>query len=235
MTTDADIEAARRSPAASRGRREPDPRAGSTLGLDVSGVPPRYGQWTAAVLFVVFAVLAAGWLWQQRSDRVEVLTVRRDVAAGSVIERSDLAIADVAGLADAVPADEADTVVGQVAAVPLVAGQVVTPGMATSAPLPGRGQRLVGVELDATRAPNDLRPGDQVTVLAVPPTGDASSPVELMAPSILAEAATVVSAERIEGAGTRLTLLVAKAAADQVASFGAAGRVALVQAPLGGD
>ena len=63
------------------------------------------------MLFVVFAVLAAGWLWQQRSDRVEVLTVRRDVAAGSVIERSDLAIADVAGLADAVPADEADTVV----------------------------------------------------------------------------------------------------------------------------
>lgn len=233
--SDTDSGAARRSPAASRGQREPEPRAGSTLGRDLSGVPRRYGQWTAAVLFVVCAVLAAGWLWQQRSDRVEVLTLRRDVPEGSVIERSDLAIADVAGLTDAIPVDHADTVVGQVASVPLVAGQVVTAGMATSAPLPGRGQRLVGVELDATRSPTDLGPGDQVTVLAVPPTGDASSPVDLKTPSVLAEAATVVSAEHIEGAGTRLTLLVAKGAADQVASFGAAGRVALVQAPLGGD
>jgi hypothetical protein len=233
LTTD--TEASRRSPEASREQRGSEPRRGSTLGHDLSGVPRRYGQWTAAVLIVVFAVLAAGWLWQQRNDRVEVLTLRRDVPAGSVIERSDLAVADVAGLTDAVPADEAETVVGQVAAIPLVAGQVVTVGMATSAPIPGRGQRLVGVELDATRAPNELGPGDQVTVLAVPPTGDASSPVELKTPSVLAETATVVAAEHIEGAGTRLTLLVAKAAADQVAAFGAAGRVALVKAPLGGD
>jgi hypothetical protein len=198
-------------------------------------VPRRYGQWTAAVLFVVLAVLAAGWLWQQRSDRVEILTVNAAVPAGSVIERSDLAMADVAGLGNAIPAAEADTLIGQVAAVPLVEGQVLTTGMVTSAPLPGRGQRIVGVELDATRAPGDLQPGDLVTVLSVPPSGDASSPTELRAPSVLAGKATVVSAENIEGAGTRLTLLVNRAVADQVASFGAAGRVALVQAPLGGD
>jgi hypothetical protein len=180
-------------------------------------------------------VLAAGWLWQQRSDRVEILTVNRAVPAGSVIERSDLAMADVAGLDHAIPAAEADTVIGQVAAVPLVEGQVLTSAMVTSAPLPGAGQRIVGVELDASRAPSDLRPGDTVTVLAVPPSGDASSPDELEAPIVLADSATIVSAEHIEGAGTRLTLLVPKAAADQVASFGAAGRIALVQAPLGGD
>jgi hypothetical protein len=183
----------------------------------------------------VLAALAAGWLWQQRSDRVPVLTVDRDVPAGTVIQRSDLSIADVAGLRSAIPASSADSVIGRVAAVSLVDGQVLSARMVTRVPLPGPGERIVGVQLDATRAPTDLGPGDVATILAVPPAGDAGSPAGLEDPNVLASRATLLSAEHIADGGVRFTMLVDKAEANTVASFGAADRVALVQAPLGGD
>ncbi len=47
--------------------------------------------------------------------------------------------------------------------------------------------------------------------------------------------ATVASAAAIEGAGTRLTLVVPEPVAERVTAYVAAGRVALVQAPVGGD
>jgi hypothetical protein len=186
-------------------------------------------------LFVVLAALAAGWLWQQRGDRVEILTVNRDVPAGTVIEQGDLSIADVARLGQGIPASRADSVVGELAAVPLVGGQVLMARMLTNEPLPGPGRRMVGVQLDATRSPADLAPGDVVSVLAVPPMGNAGSPSSLEEPSVLADRATVVSARQVAGEGIQLTMLVPKDVANTVAAFGAAGRVAVVQAPIGGD
>jgi Flp pilus assembly protein CpaB len=198
-------------------------------------MPRRYGQWAAAVLFVLVCVLAAGWLWQQKSDRVEVLAAARIVPAGAVIGRDDVRVVDVAGVRGAVRASEPPSVLGSTAAVALVPGQILTRDMTTSRPVPRSGERLVGVELDGTRAPAGLVPGDRVTVLAVPPSGDASTATELASPTVLAESATVQSVAQVEGAGTRFALLVPSAAADRVAAFGAADRVSLVQAPLGGD
>ena len=198
-------------------------------------VPRRYGQWAAAVLFVLISVLAAGWFWQQKSDRVEVLAIAHAVSAGSVIERSDLKRVEVSGVEGAIRADDFSAVVGKTAGVGLVPGQILNLDMVTSGSLPGPGQRVVGLELDGTRAPGGLRPGDAVVVLAVPPSGDASSPDQLDAPTVLAQDATVVGVDHVEGAGTRLTLLVPKESADRVAAYGAAGRISLVQAPLGGE
>jgi Flp pilus assembly protein CpaB len=198
-------------------------------------MPRRYGQWAAAVLFVLVAVVAAGWLWQQKSDRVEVLAVTHAVPAGTVLSNEDLKVVDVAGVDGAVGADDASSIIGSAAAVELVPGQILTPEMLTPDPLPGPGERVVGVQLDGTRAPGGLVPGDRVSVLAVPPSGDAGTPADLSSPTVLAEVATVRSVERVQGAGTRFALLVPRASADQVAAFGAAGRVSLVQAPLSGD
>jgi hypothetical protein len=152
-----------------------------------------------------------------------------------VITRDDLKVIEVAGLKDSIVAADLGDVAGSTAAVGLVPGQVLTPGVVAANPVPGKGERVVGLDLDATRSPAGLQAGDVVMVLAVPPAGDASAPAELESPTVLAEAASVLSAEHIEGAGTRLTLVVAQDVAARVASFGAAGRVALVQKPLGGD
>ena len=198
-------------------------------------MPRRYGQWAAAVLLVLVSVLAAGWLWQQKSERVEVLAVSHEVPAGSVITGGDLKLVEVAGVEGAISAAQADQVVGRTAVVGLVRGQVLSVAMLTDDPVPAAGERVVGVQVDGTRAPGGLAPGDRVSVVAVPPTGDASSPSVLAAPTVLADTAAVQSVDVVEGAGTRISLVVPSGVADKVASFGAAGRVALVQGPLGGD
>jgi len=206
-----------------------------SLGHELPRVPRRYGQWAGAVLFVVMAVLLAGWFWQQKADREEVLAIAHPVAAGTVIAADDLKVVAVAGVASTISSQDAARVAGSTAAVGLVKGQILTPDMVTSKPLPGPGERVVGLQLDATRAPSGLLPGDVVVVLAVPPAGDPSSPSELDNPTVLAPRATVASAEVIEGAGTRLALVVPESVAERVTAYVAAGRVALVQAPIGGD
>lgn len=210
-----------------------------SLGHDLPRVPRRYGQWVSAVLFVVMAVLLAGWFWQQKGDRQRVLVIAHPVAVGAVVTADDLKVVDVAGVSDAITAAHGDHVVGRTAAVGLVEGQILTPDMVTANPIPGPGERVVGLQLGATRAPsgvapNGLAPGDTVAVLAVPPAGDPSTPDALDSPTVLAAKATVASADLIEGAGTRLTLLVPEAVAERVTAYVAAGRVALVQAPIEG-
>ncbi|WP_310961360.1 SAF domain-containing protein [Nocardioides terrisoli] len=204
-------------------------------GHDLPRVPRRYGQWAGTVMVVVLAALLAGWLWQQKSDRVEVWQVRTAVPAGSVLQRSDLRTVEVAGVKDAVAVGDVGRLVGHTTAVGLVPGELLTPEMVTDQPVPGPSQRVVGVAVDASRSPAGMSPGDVVEVLAVPPSGDASNPQTLQNPAVLAGSATVRSMTRLESGGSRLTLVVSRAEADRVAAFAAAGRVAVVQAPLGGD
>ena len=222
-----------RAPAAEPTRTSP--AKPSSLGRDLPRVPRRYGQWAGAVLFVVMAVLLAGWFWQQRDDRVAVLAVTGSVAAGEEITADDLHVIQVSGVDGAIHRDGTATVIGSTAAVGLVDGQVLTRAMITTDPVPGPGERVVGLQLDPTRAPARLLPGDVVVVVAVPPAGDPSRPTELDSPDALANRATVASAELIQGAGTRLTLVVQEAVGERVTAYVAAGRVALLQAPIGGD
>lgn len=206
-----------------------------SLGHDLPRVPRLYGQWAGAVLFVVMAVLLAGWFWQQKSDQRAVLVIAEPVPAGDVITTEDLGIIEVSGVTGAISSAESGSVVGSTAAVGLVDGQILTRNMVSTDPIPGPGERVVGLQLDATRAPAGLTPGDAVVVLAVPPAGDPSTPEDLDDPTVLAPNATVASADVIEGAGIRLTLLVPESVAERVTAYVAAGRVALVQAPIGGD
>jgi hypothetical protein len=206
-----------------------------SLGHDLPRVPRRYGQWAGAVLFVVMAVLLAGWFWQQKGDQRAVLVIAEPVPAGSVITAKDLAIIEVSGVEGAIPSADGDTVIGSTATVGLVDGQILTSDMVTSDPLPGPGERVVGLQLDATRAPAGLAPGDVVVVIAVPPEGDPSTPSDLDDQTVLAPSTTVASAAEIEGAGIRLNLVVPEPVAQRVTTYVAAGRVALVQAPAGGD
>jgi len=195
-------------------------------------MPRRYGQWAATVIFLVATGLSAAYLWQGRGDEVEVISLRADVPAGHQIERADLAAVEVSGVDGAVPVAEVDRVVGAIAAVPLLKGQVLLDAMVTMTLVPGSEERVVGVELKATRAPQGLAAGDVVTVLSVPPEGDASTPDDLAKPVVLAESAKVLAVETVAAGGTRFSLLVTDSVANQVASFGAAGRIALVQTSI---
>lgn len=201
------------------------------------GSPPvrRPGQWVGMVALLLLTGVAATWLWQQKADRVEVLVTRTSVPAGQVVTAEDLTTAEVAGVGGALTADDLAELIGRVAAVGLVPGQVLTADMVTDSPVPGPGQRVVGLMLDPARVPPGLSAGDVVTVLRVPIDGDAGSSEQLEQPAVLAASVSVRSVGRVQGGSTRLGLVVTATDANQVAAFAAAGQVAVVQGPIGGD
>jgi hypothetical protein len=206
-----------------------------SFGHELPRVPRRYGQWAGAAFFIVLCVLLAGWFWQQQRGLEPVLVMGHAVSVGSRVTADDLKAVEVSGVTGAISSHDSSQVVGRTAAVGLVKGQILTTGMVTDDPVPGAGERVVGMELDATHAPAGLQPGDLVEVLAVPVAGNSGGSEDLGDPTVLAATATVLSASAVEGAGTRMTLLVPAAVAEEVAAYVSAGRVALIEAPIGGD
>lgn len=194
----------------------------------------RLGQWLVAVLMVVTSVTAAAWLYVQKGSTTEVLVVSRPIAAGHVLSAADLETAEVSGIQDAIAVIDADGAIGQVAAVALVPGQVLTTAALTSSPVPAAGERLVALSLPAGRLPSGLAPGSAVEVLAAPAPGQGGAGAELKAPEVLAPQSTVFDVVTADDGTLVVTLRVPDEAADSVAAHSAAGRVTLVQIPVGG-
>jgi len=106
---------------------------------------------------------------QRAGQRTPVLVMARDVPAGQVIGELDVRVAEL-GLAPGVAAlgiRDRGRVVGQVAGVPLAAGQVLGPAAVAAAPPLAAGQVLMSVAVAAEHAVSgSLRAGDRVAVVA---------------------------------------------------------------------
>lgn len=217
------------------------PTAGSAfdgvggLGRAATRVSGRWGQKTAAVLVTVAAAVGAGYLYNAKGETTEVLVVSKAVAPGEVVERSDLSTAQVSGVSGAVSMAEIDTVVGKRAVTGLVEGQVLTDALVTSSPVPGEKERLVAVRLPAGRVPAGLGAGAVVNVLAVPAEGADGVDEELDAPVELAKGAGVHAVSTAVDGSLVVSLLLGAGEADQVAAYSSAGRVTVVQTPVGED
>jgi SAF domain-containing protein len=196
---------------------------------------PRNRSWglvtLAALLVVALGLGVAAW-GLQVGDKSSVLALGQPVSKGQVVERGDLVSKSVAGVGEAIPVEDIDTVVGQTAAVDLVAGQILTPAMVAADPVPGEGQSVVGLALDPTRVPSaGLEPGDQVDVIAVPAGEDAQGNADAEAPEVLAEAAEVyaVGGEGAAGGQLLLTVVVDAEEAAKIAAYSTQNRVAVVE------
>src|SRR5437899_12106200 len=131
----------------------------------------RPGLLALGIALIAVGALAAVWLVNSASGRKPVMVVVHDVPYGSVITKGDLGTTQVSvdSTVRTIPASEADSVVGSVAATNLVAGSLLTRGQLTTVAPPGAGQLLVGVAVPATRKPaGALQPGDQVLVVETP-------------------------------------------------------------------
>ncbi|WP_447645186.1 hypothetical protein [Nocardioides zeae] len=192
-----------------------------------------------ALLLVVGFALLGGVLFASAGDRVSVVAVAGSVAEGEVIERSDLTEALVSGV-DGVPYSEVDDLVGQVAVVDLLDGQVVTTASVSSDTMPGRGQAVVGLALEAARAPaTGLEPGDSVDVIAVSGLDDladgaGNAQEALDVPRVLSEGAQVLALGGGAGGTTPggqliVTLVVGEEDAHTVAAYSTANQVAIVE------
>ena len=197
---------------------------------------PRNRSWglvTLAALLVVGLGLAVAAWGLQVGDKASVLAIGQPVAKGQVVERGDLVSKSVSGVGEAIPVEDLDTVVGQTAAVDLVAGQILIPAMVAAEPVPAAGQSVVGLALDPTRVPSaGLAAGDQVDVIAVPSAGGVQGDAAATeAPEVLAEAAEVYAVRGKSTAGGQLllTVVVDAQAAAKIAAYSTQNRVAVVE------
>lgn len=193
---------------------------------------------TLAALLVVGFGFAVAWLVSSAGDKVSVLVVGTDVPQGQVVEREVLRTQSVSGVPNAIPVDQIDSVVGHTAAVGLVEGTILTPGMVTAAPTPGPGHAVVGLSLDPTRVPSSgLNAGDRVDVIAVPGGEQAATPneISLDTPTVLTSGATVHAVEGLatDGGQVLVTVVVDEADASRVAAHSASGLVAVIEVTAG--
>jgi SAF domain len=178
----------------------------------------------AGALLVV--VMAAAFMWLQlRADRsVAVLAVARPVAAGQVITSADVRVVTVVPDASVrlVGAAQADSVVGRTAAVPLVAGALLSPDQVGPAAWPAAGEAVAALPLKPGRIPAGIAAGARVEVLLV---AAASQPTatgtETGTPPRGARATVVEVARDVDASGTVVVSLLMRAAdAGGVAAAG---------------
>lgn len=208
-----------------------------------SAPPPvrhRQRPWiVAGVLLVVGCSLAFAIASLRVGGREPVLAVARSVPAGQVLTSADLNEVRIAagdGLRP-VPAAQRGKVIGRTAAVPLVAGSLLTMEQVGPASTLASGEAVVGLALKPGQFPPGLAPGARVRVIDTGgnATGGSSS-LTADAGSALARTATVlgVSDPGVDSSGTTVVSVKASSAeADRVAVAAAAGRAALVLLPSG--
>lgn len=172
------------------------------------------------------------WLLTSMSQAQAVVAAARSIERGAVIEREALMSVQV-GTDPAlrtVPATELEALVGQRAAVDIVAGSLLTGESSTSENVPAEGYSLVGIALTPAMMPGTtLRAGDRVRVVATPGAqGEPASAAEphSVAAVVLSRASGTDQAGT--GAQTIVTVQVPEADAAALAAMTATGRVALV-------
>jgi hypothetical protein len=190
----------------------------------------RHGLIAVGVLLVAASALVAAMLYSNAGGKVTVIVTARPVAAGHVITRADLSTAQLsAHSVPALAASHMDRIVGKIAAVGLVAGQVLNPDMITDqAPLP-TDSAVVGIALKPGQLPADgLQAGDNVmVVILAPPSGTSTT---VTAPTVLAGSAPVVGSAALPAtSGYVVSVAVPRSSAAQLASASSSGLVALVK------
>lgn len=178
------------------------------------------------------SALGIGVLFAKAANRSPVLAVARSVTAGDVIERDDLREVMVGSndFASTIPAAESPKIVGRIAVVDLVPDSLLARGQLAAGPTSGTGLSVIGATLKEGHFPSELRIGDRVLALVLPPesadiTGEAGAgppPVH----------AAVVGLRPLEsGGGVAISLSVRPEQSAALAIAGARSRLTVVLAP----
>ncbi|WP_245633815.1 SAF domain-containing protein [Amycolatopsis jejuensis] len=203
---------------------------------DVDEVPrmPRRRRWWLLAIAVVLAAVAAygnDALITSQDHRVDVLVLAREVSWGQPIRDTDLAVAkEVPGQPVAsIPAGDRIRIVGQFARSTLPAGTVLAPGQLDPRPIPGPGERLLGLLVKPGHLPaRGLAPGDLVQVSPVksdPGTGSGQLPDSSAGPF----RARVVGVGQPDSGGAVTVDVVIGVDASPAAVSAAGGQVVVVQ------
>ncbi|WP_240519657.1 SAF domain-containing protein [Amycolatopsis antarctica] len=197
-------------------------------------MPRRRRWWLLGVAVVLAAVVAFGnyALIAGQDNRVDVVVLTRAVGWGQRISDGDLGIAKAVpdqGVSS-IPAGDRAGVVGQVTRSALPAGTVLAPGQLSTQPIPGPGERLVGLAVKPGHLPaRGLSPGDLVQVSPVASGTGTDSGQASAASTAGPFRARVVGTGPPDSTGAVTVDVVVGADAAQTATSAAAGQVVVVQ------
>jgi Flp pilus assembly protein CpaB len=175
---------------------------------------------------LLFAALAL------RADpATPVLMVARPVPAGATITDADLSVVRMVPEAGMGVFTEADwsSVVGRTAAVPLVAGSVLSPAQVGAPDWPPTGESVVAVVFSAGQVPAGVVAGSHVSIL-LPSVSDGDG-----APAAAAVvSATVVEVALPDVSGSVVVSLLARAADARLVAAASGDVSLLLENPAGG-
>jgi hypothetical protein len=158
-------------PRARLGRRQQDPSPSSPQGLPTRR---RWGRFAAGAVLALLGAWIFASLYISAGERIEVLSVARDVAQYETIEDDDLRVVRVAAgpEVETIDADERDDIVGRAAAVPLREGSLLAENQVVEEDLDLIGPDKAATTIDLGAGPASvLEPGMEVSVVVAPDQG----------------------------------------------------------------
>lgn len=173
------------------------------------------------------AVLAVTFV--KVGGRVPVLVVDQPVQVGQAISLEDLKVVDIAPgtLSSVVSADDESKIVGQPAAVPLVAGEVLTKQLVGVAAFPPPGFEVATAKLRAGSYPPHLVAGSRVQVMEPASGSDATA-------RTVGTSATVTEVSSPDDQGEVIVGLLADQESARAVGSAPAESLSLVLLPVGG-
>jgi hypothetical protein len=194
----------------------------------------RQRRWSTALIALLVTVgsaLAFALLWLDAGDREPVLALANTVPAGQVIEAGDLTVVRVSADPQLrlVGSGDRDEVIGQTAAVDLLAGSLLTEGqLGDHSELIDAGEAVVGVTLPRGEVPiGTLGVGDRVLVVRT-----AASIAQEGRASLLTSGRVFAVDELDDASGSvRVSVVVDAEVAPDVASANALDQVRLALVP----
>ncbi len=190
-----------------------------------------------AVLLIVGGALVSAYLVMVSGQRVPVIRVGRQIAAGQQIPADALEEVQVSASADLdiIPWTDRGRVAQTFATVTLVKGSLLTNGMISTSASVAKGTVVVGLALKPGQLPaGGLQPGDRVALYAVAAEGGASG----QGGSLLAPVATVYDVERpgqndVQSDQVQVSVTVPADQGPQVTAAASSGGVAVALLPAG--
>lgn len=187
------------------------------------------------VLAIVLAALGSATLFRAIGPSQAYLALAQDVAVGEELTSDHLRVVrmnSTPGLSP-VPQSQLDDVVGRHAAVPLVAGTLLSLDQLTDEPVPPPGQQLVAIGLPPARLPGGaLEAGDPV-MLVTTSGSNAAEPDET--PRTFAARVHEVQESEDRDDEVIVSLLVSETDGAVIASLAASDRLTLVLLSDGGS
>jgi hypothetical protein len=147
--------------------------------LAPGGTRRRWSLALVAVLITIGSALAFVVLWMNAGGREPVLALQSDVAAGQTIEADDLTVVRIAVDPGILPVASSarDQVIGQPAAVDLLAGSLlVAEAVGDDAGLDAN-TAVIPVPVPPEKMPAGLETGDRVIILYTPPSSGTDTSV----------------------------------------------------------